>query len=75
MDKRTFIKQLSLLGLSTTLPNMEGLAMNFDSVSHLTSQELASNEDFWARIRKGYLLNTDYINLENGYYCMMPQEN
>ncbi len=24
---------------------------------------------------KGYLLNKDYINLENGYYCMMPQEN
>ena len=75
MDKRTFIKQISLLGLTATIPNMNGLAMNFDAVSHLASQELAADEDFWADIRKGYLLNTDYINLENGYYCMMPQEN
>jgi len=75
MDKRAFIKQISLMGIGAALPNMEGLAKNFDAVAHLTSQELVSNEDFWANIRKGYLLNTDYINLENGYYCMMPQEN
>ena len=75
MDKRAFIKQFSLLGIGTALPFMEGLAKSFDAVSHMTSLELASNEDFWASIREGYLLNKDYINLENGYYCMMPQEN
>lgn len=52
---------------------MEGLAMDFDSVSHMTPKDLASKEDFWTGLRKGYLLNQDYINLENGYYCMMPQ--
>ncbi|MEL4454747.1 aminotransferase class V-fold PLP-dependent enzyme [Lutimonas vermicola] len=74
MDKRAFLKQLSLLGVGTSLSLMEGLAKNFDAVSHITPVELASNENFWESIRKGYLLNKDYINLENGYYCMMPQE-
>ncbi len=53
MDKRAFIKQFSLLGIGTTLPFMEGLAKSFDAVSHMTSLELASNEDFWASIREG----------------------
>lgn len=74
MDKRAFLKQLSLLGVGTSLSLIEGLAKNFDAVSHMTPVELASNENFWESIRKGYLLNKDYINLENGYYCMMPQE-
>ena len=74
MDKRSFIKQISLLSVATTLPFMEALAKSFDAVSHISSQELASNEEFWASIREGYLLNKDYINLENGYYCMLPQE-
>jgi selenocysteine lyase/cysteine desulfurase len=74
MDKRSFIKQISLLSMATTLPFIEALAKNFEAVSHISSQELASNEDFWSSIREGYLLNKDYINLENGYYCMLPQE-
>lgn len=36
--------------------------------------KLASDEDFWAGIRKGYRLKPDYINLENGYYCFVPEE-
>ena len=74
MHKRSFIKQISLLSMATTLPFIEALAKNFEAVSHISSQELASNEDFWSSIREGYLLNKDYINLENGYYCMLPQE-
>jgi selenocysteine lyase/cysteine desulfurase len=36
--------------------------------------ELAKDEAFWASIRAKYRLKPDYINLENGYYCMQPQE-
>ena len=43
-------------------------------IAHLTAEEVAQDEDFWARIRSGYRLKPDYINLENGYYCFMPQE-
>jgi selenocysteine lyase/cysteine desulfurase len=74
MDKRTFIKQLSVLGISGTLPFMEVLGKNLQPFAGIPDNILASNEDFWSRIRSGYRLNPDYINLENGYYCMMPQE-
>ena len=37
-------------------------------------EKLADDEDFWSKIRAGYKLKPDYINLENGYYCMLPEE-
>ena len=36
--------------------------------------DLARDEAFWATIRAKYRLKADYINLENGYYCIQPQE-
>lgn len=35
---------------------------------------LARDDHFWSEIRKGYRLKPDYINLENGYYCVLPEE-
>jgi selenocysteine lyase/cysteine desulfurase len=35
---------------------------------------LAQDEAFWLKIRAGYRLKPDYINLENGYYCISPKE-
>ena len=46
----------------------------FQVFGQAPDRELAKDEDFWEAIRKGYNLNEDYINLENGYYCMMPRE-
>ncbi len=74
MDKRTFIKQFSLLGATATLPFMDVMGHIIAKVEHLSPKDLASNEEFWESIRNGYKLNPDYINLENGYYCMMPEE-
>jgi len=73
MNKRTFLKNLGLFGLSpfSTYPSMEKL---IDSVSQLSPVQLAEDEKFWENIRQGYRLKTDYINLENGYYCIQPQE-
>ncbi|MFO0357349.1 MAG: aminotransferase class V-fold PLP-dependent enzyme [Sphingobacteriaceae bacterium] len=73
MDKRTFLKTSSLLGFGGLL-SMDGLGKLVESVSHVPSTELASDEDFWQVIRNGYKLKQDYINLENGYYCIQPQE-
>ena len=36
-------------------------------------QEVARDEAFWAAVRGQFKLTTDYINLENGYYCFQPQ--
>ncbi len=44
------------------------------SVEHLSPLQLAADEDFWATIRADYKLKPDYINLENGYYCFLPQQ-
>jgi selenocysteine lyase/cysteine desulfurase len=73
MKKRTFLKKAAMVGMGVSpfLKNIENIV---NEVSHFTSGELASDEDFWARIRSGYRLKPDYINLENGYYCFVPQE-
>ena len=73
MDKRTFLKQSSLLGLAG-LSSFTALGRIVESVAHLEPAETAKDEDFWDTIRKGYTLKSDYINLENGYYCILPNE-
>jgi len=75
MNKRTFLKSLTLLGVSAAnLKAFETLADPLSRVSNLAPEEVAKDEDFWAAIRGGYKLKPDYINLENGYYCFQPQE-
>ncbi len=73
MDKRTFLKSMTLAGLGG-LSSLDALAKLVDDNSHRLPDELAKDEDFWASVRKGYRLKPDYINLENGYYCFLPQE-
>ncbi len=73
MDKRSFLKSAGLIGLGSMVEpgTLSGL---IESVSKIPSAELAEDEDFWRRIRSGYRLKPDYINLENGYYCILPQQ-
>jgi selenocysteine lyase/cysteine desulfurase len=73
MDKRTFLKSLGLLTLSST-SGYASVNKLFDSVSHVAAETLAEDETFWNEVRKGYRLKPDYINLENGYYCIQPEE-
>lgn len=73
MNKRTFLKQFALGGLAAT-PFYQKLEQLVQSVAHISPEELASDEKFWAEVRAGYRLKPDYINLENGYYCITPQE-
>ena len=73
MDKRTFIKTTSLIGLGSFV-GFPAFSRLFESVSHIPSLQLAKDEDFWLSVRSGYKLKPDYINLENGYYCIQPQE-
>lgn len=55
-------------------PFFQQLDKWISDVQHLSAEKIAEDEDFWARIRSGYKLKPDYINLENGYYCHVPQE-
>jgi selenocysteine lyase/cysteine desulfurase len=73
MDKRTFLKNAGLLGIGGML-SLENLGALVDRVSSRSPGDLAGDEDFWATVRKGYRLKPEYINLENGYYCFMPEQ-
>jgi len=71
MDKRHFLKSISLLGLTPAFSHLDEWIAKYE---HIHPGTLASDEDFWEGIRKGYRLKPDYINLENGYYCFLSQE-
>lgn len=73
MDKRSFLKNLTVLGLGG-LASLDAMGKMVSAVSHLPVDEVAKDEDFWAGIRGGYKLKPDYINLENGYYSILPEE-
>jgi selenocysteine lyase/cysteine desulfurase len=73
MDKRTFLKSLGLFTLSST-SGFASVNKLFDSVDHKSAEALAEDEKFWDEVRKGYRLKPNYINLENGYYCIQPEE-
>jgi selenocysteine lyase/cysteine desulfurase len=73
MNKRTFIKNAAMLGVVGSTP-FQSLDYWLDQFSSFTATELADEESFWEGIRKGYRLKSDYINLENGYYSILPQE-
>ncbi|MFN7262067.1 MAG: aminotransferase class V-fold PLP-dependent enzyme, partial [Cyclobacteriaceae bacterium] len=73
MNKRGFLKSVATLGLGGLLP-ADAFGNWVQTFSHKTADELAGDEAFWEGVRKGYRLKPDYINLENGYYCFLPQE-
>jgi selenocysteine lyase/cysteine desulfurase len=69
MNKRNFIKSIAFSGLAIPLGIQNLLANN----SHRSANSLASDDDFWLNLRNHYQLKPDYINLENGYYNLMPK--
>jgi selenocysteine lyase/cysteine desulfurase len=71
MDKRTFLKNTSMLGLGSMV-GFSAFGKMVDAVADLPAE--ATDDDFWAVVRRGYGLRPDYINLENGYYCIQPRE-
>ena len=75
MDKRTFLQHGLALGVAGLAP---GISISMTEWLHRyesrSSETLASDEEFWSGIRAGYKLKPDYINLENGYYCFLPEE-
>lgn len=72
MDKRSFIKSAGLAGIGSII-SLEALAGWINEISGVSSNDLAGDEDFWNGIRKLYRLKPDFINLENGYYNILPE--
>lgn len=88
MDKRTFLKGMTLtslgwplalksiagIGNSVKEPTIKPVVQRIAPYSNIPADRLAADEEFWSGIRSGYKLKPDYINLENGYYNIQPEE-
>ena len=73
MDKRSFLKNVGLMSVVMPLQFVHVRNAVAD-VEHLDLSEVATDEDFWMKVRGDFDLKPDYINLENGYYCFMPKQ-
>ncbi|MEX0363005.1 MAG: aminotransferase, partial [Allomuricauda sp.] len=71
MKKRQFLKRLGQAAMAVPLVPMT--ANGQEMISELPPYPSGSSEDFWERIRQDFDLKPDYINLENGYYCITPK--
>ena len=67
MKKRNFLKRLGLLGIA---PLTSGF-FSFTEEDTEINIDL-KGEEFWENIRAQYNLTDDYINLESGYYNIIP---
>ena len=69
MDKRRFIKSLGALSFSPLISASE--LSDFKPIS--TNLPFINNEDeLWKTVRSHYTLKDEYINLESGYYNIIP---
>lgn len=69
MDKRNFIKTLGALSVSSLVSASE--LTKIKSVSY-SLPNTKSDEELWTTVRSHYTLKDDYINLESGYYSIIP---
>ncbi len=68
MKKRDFIRNLGYAALAAPM-----VASGWEPLPEPVFEPYPEGADeFWDRIRKDYRLKPDYINLENGYYNIIP---
>ncbi len=72
MNKRTFLKKTAAVALGG-LSAHQSLAAWVQQHARVPLDKIATDEAFWKGVRQGYRLKPDYINLENGYYCFVPE--
>ncbi len=73
MNKRDFLKTSSVL--------TAGSLLQFSAINKIIAQsaglpddQVVQQEPYWQAIRNQYNLKEEYINLENGYYNIMPKD-
>ena len=71
MNKRDFIKNISLAAFAS--PLYLGAINNWVAeIEDVPIGALVKQNDFWQKVRQDYKLKPDYINLESGYYNIIP---
>lgn len=71
MNKREFLKNASLAAVGLPFIRVS-FSTSLNTLKHLSPNQIATKEDFWLQVRKDYSLKPDYINLESGYYNIIP---
>lgn len=71
MKKRDFLKNMSLAVIGTPFYG-SALVSCSNEAAKTPVDKLASSEGFWLKVRQDYKLKPDYINLESGYYNIIP---
>ena len=69
MDKRRFIKSLGALSFSPLISANE--LTDFKPISK-TLPVINNEDELWKTVRSHYTLKEEYINLESGYYNIIP---
>lgn len=71
MKKRTFLKNVGILGM---VPLISPFTPSSPSIIAYNPKEFIDNEEeLWTTVRSHYQLHPDFINLESGYYNIIPQ--
>jgi selenocysteine lyase/cysteine desulfurase len=77
-NRRIFLKQATALAGAFGAASMfnhahaESFAKASARVAHLTPQQVAADEDYWATIQQAYTVNPSIINLNNGGVSPAP---
>ncbi len=77
-NRRVFLKQATALAGAFGAASMfnhahaESFAKASARVAHLTPQQVAADEDYWATIQQAYTVNPSIINLNNGGVSPAP---
>jgi selenocysteine lyase/cysteine desulfurase len=71
MDKRSFLKQMGGLGMAAWAWPANGFTNT--PLDHTLPSRIEDEEMLWETVRSHYDLKPDYINLESGYYNIIPQ--
>jgi selenocysteine lyase/cysteine desulfurase len=68
MDKRCFLRSALTATTAVMLdPKLMG------QTATLRTGPVVQDESFWKAVRAQFRLTSDYINLENGFYCFQPE--
>ena len=70
MNKRSFLKTIRNLSLTPLI--IPTKPINYIGLKELLPKKL-SDQKLWEEIRSHYKLKPDYINLESGYYNIIPK--
>lgn len=74
MKKRDFIKSMGAISMSPFLKFSENSISEISSEIKLPPNNFSDESDFWELVRSQYDLNPDFINLESGYYNIIPKK-